>query len=78
MNLSQLSNFMSVSPDKLYKATKSVEYAVKVYGEDYVAIDEYISSTLFGESLEYAQSLLENTKVAYYMGCCSIYRWKNF
>ena len=68
MNLSQLSNFMSVSPDKLYKATKSVEYAVKVYGEDYVAIDEYISSTLFGESLEYAQSLLENTKVADYMG----------
>jgi hypothetical protein len=68
MNLSQLSNFMSVTPDKLYKATKAVEYAVKVYGEDYVAIDEYISSTLIGECLEYAQSLLENTKVADYMG----------
>jgi len=68
MDLSIVSQFMSVSPDMMYKATKMVESAFAYFPGDVDAQENYLRENLIDQTLEYALTLLEDKKVRDYMG----------
>ena len=68
MDLSIVSQFMSVTPDMMYKATKMVESASAYFPGDVDAQENYLRENLIDQTLEYALTLLEDKKVRDYMG----------
>ncbi len=67
MDLSIISNFMSLTPDMMYRATKLVETANVHFPGDVDAQENYLRENLIDATLEYALTLLENKKVRDYM-----------
>jgi hypothetical protein len=67
MDLSIVSQFMSLTPDMMYKATKLVETASAYFPGDVEAQENYLRENLIESTLEYALTLLENKKVRDYM-----------
>jgi hypothetical protein len=68
MDLSIVSQFMSLTPDMMYKATKMVESASAYFPGDVVSQEDYLRENLIDQTLEYALTLLEDKKVRDYMG----------
>jgi hypothetical protein len=68
MDLSIVSQFMSLSPDMMYKATKMVESAKAYFPGDVDAQEQYLNENLIDTTLEYALTLLEDKKIRDYMG----------
>jgi len=68
MDLSIVSQFMSLSPDMMYKATKMVESAQAYFPGDVDSQEEYLRENLIDTTLDYALTLLEDKKVRDYMG----------
>jgi hypothetical protein len=67
MDLSIISNFMSLTPDMMYKATKLVETVNVYFPGDVESQENYLRENLIDTTLEYALTLLENRKVRDYM-----------
>jgi len=67
MDLSIISNFMSLTPDMMYRATKLVETANVHFPGNVDAQENYLRENLIDTTLEYALTLLENQKVRDYM-----------
>lgn len=67
MDLSIVSQFMSLTPDMMYKATKMVESAQAYFPGDVDAQEQYLNENLIDQTLEYALTLLEDKKVRDYM-----------
>ncbi len=67
MDLSIVSQFMSLTPDMMYKATKIVETANAYFPGDVDAQENYLRENLIESALDYALTLLENKKVRDYM-----------
>jgi len=67
MDLSIVSQFMSLTPDMMYKATKLVETANVHFPGDVDLQENYLRENLIDTTLEYALTLLENQKVRDYM-----------
>lgn len=68
MDLSIVSQFMSLTPDMMYKATKMVETVQSYFPGDVNAQEKYLNENLIDQTLEYALTLLEDKKVRDYMG----------
>jgi hypothetical protein len=68
MDLSIVSQFMSLTPDMMYKATKMVESAAAYFPGDVDSQEEYLRENLIDTTLEYALTLLEDKKIRDYMG----------
>jgi hypothetical protein len=68
MDLSIVSQFMSLTPDMMYKATKMVETVQSYFPGDVDAQEEYLKENLIDTTLEYALTLLEDKKLRDYMG----------
>lgn len=68
MDVSNVSQYMSLSPDMLYKATKMAETVVAYFPGDTDSQEKYLRENLIDQSLEYALTLLENKKLRDYMG----------
>jgi hypothetical protein len=68
MDLSIVSQFMSLTPDMMYKATKMVESASAYFPGDVNSQEDYLRENLIDQTLEYALTLLEDKKVRDYMG----------
>ena len=68
MDLSLVSQFMSLSPDMMYKATKMVESAKAYFPGDVDSQEQYLHENLIDQTLEYALTLLEDKKIRDYMG----------
>ena len=68
MDLSIVSQFMSLTPDMMYKATKMVESASAYFPGDVTSQEDYLRENLIDQTLEYALTLLEDKKVRDYMG----------
>lgn len=68
MDLSIVSQFMSLTPDMMYKATKMAESARAYFPGDVDAQQEYLNENLIDQTLEYALTLLEDKKLRDYMG----------
>jgi hypothetical protein len=68
MDLSIVSQFMSLTPDMMYKATKMVETVQSYFPGDVESQEEYLKENLIDQTLEYALTLLEDKKVRDYMG----------
>jgi hypothetical protein len=68
MDLSIVSQFMSLTPDMMYKATKMVESAAAYFPGDAESQEEYLRENLIDQTLDYALTLLEDKKVRDYMG----------
>jgi len=67
MDLSIVSQFMSLTPDMMYKATKMVEAVQSYFPGDVDAQEQYLNENLIDQTLEYALTLLEDKKVRDYM-----------
>jgi hypothetical protein len=78
MDISQMANFMSVSPDKLQKAAKLVEYSLVYFGGDFDAAENYLAENLDGTVLEYAMTLVEDKKIRDYMGVAIYFNGKTY
>ncbi len=78
MDISQMANFMSVSPDKLQKAAKLVEYSLVYFGGDFDAAENYLTENLDGKVLEYAMTLVEDKKIRDYMGVAIYFNGKTY
>ena len=63
MDLSIVSQFMSLTPDMMYKATKMVETVQSYFPGDVDAQEQYLNENLIDQTLEYALTLLEDKKV---------------
>jgi hypothetical protein len=68
MDLSIVSQFMSLTPDMMYKATKMVETVQSYFPGDVDAQEQYLNENLIDQTLEYALTLLEDKKIRDYMG----------
>ena len=68
MDLSIVSQFMSLTPDMMYKATKMVEAVQSYFPGDVDSQEQYLNENLIDQTLEYALTLLEDKKVRDYMG----------
>jgi hypothetical protein len=68
MDLSIVSQFMSLTPDMMYKATKMVETVQSYFPGDVDSQEEYLRENLIDTTLEYALTLLEDKKLRDYMG----------
>ena len=68
MDLSIVSQFMSITPDMMYKATKMVESVSAYFPGDVDSQENYLKENLIDQTLEYALTLLEDKKVKDYMG----------
>ena len=68
MDLSIVSQFMSLTPDMMYKATKMVETVQSYFPGDVDAQEQYLNENLIDQTLEYALTLLEDKKLRDYMG----------
>ena len=73
-----MANFMSVSPDKLQKAAKLVEYSLVYFGGDFDAAENYLAENLDGTVLEYAMTLVEDKKIRDYMGVAIYFNGKTY
>ena len=68
MDLSIVSQFMSLTPDMMYKATKMVETVQSYFPGDVNSQEEYLRENLIDQTLDYALTLLEDKKLRDYMG----------
>jgi hypothetical protein len=68
MDLSIVSQFMSLTPDMMYKATKMVESAAAYFPGDVESQEKYLRENLIDQTLEYALTLVEDKKMRDYMG----------
>ena len=69
---------MSVSPDKLQKAAKLVEYSLVYFNGDFDAAENYLTENLDGKVLEYAMTLVEDKKIRDYMGVAIYFNGKTY
>lgn len=78
MDLSIVSQFMSLTPDMMYKATKMVEAVQSYFPGDVDAQEQYLNENLIDQTLEYALTLLEDKKVRDYMDVAVYTNGKTF
>lgn len=78
MDLSIVSQFMSLTPDMMYKATKMVETVQSYFPGDVDAQEQYLNENLIDQTLEYALTLLEDKKVRDYMDVAVYTNGKTF
>lgn len=78
MDLSIVSQFMSLDPDMMYKATKMVESAKVYFPGDVEAQEQYLNENLIDQTLEYALTLLEDKKIRDYMDVAVYTNGKTF